>query len=52
MFLLRQAALDDVDRLTVLAKHLDTINLPADPDAMQGMIERSLAAFNAAALAA
>lgn len=48
MFMLRQATLADADELMTLAKHLDTINLPAESEAMEKILQRSGAAFEGA----
>ncbi|MBM65951.1 MAG: arginine N-succinyltransferase [Myxococcales bacterium] len=48
MYLLRQATSSDLEALVRLAKLLDTINLPADPDAMDRLLAESHEAFEGA----
>jgi arginine N-succinyltransferase len=45
MYLLRQALSTDLEALIRLAKLLDTINLPADPEQMEGLLKTSHSAF-------
>jgi arginine N-succinyltransferase len=43
--LLRPATLRDLRPLSSLAKRLDTVNLPSDPTALRGMVQRSVRSF-------
>jgi arginine N-succinyltransferase len=45
MFRIRQSYRDDVDQILAVATHLDTVNLPADRDHLQRLVERSEASF-------
>ena len=48
MFLFRESFRDDVDQVTKVAKHLDTVNLPADRGHIERIVERSVQSFNGA----
>jgi arginine N-succinyltransferase len=48
MFVLRDARIDDLDRVYEVARHLDTVNLPADREFLERLLQRSQAAFSAA----
>ena len=50
MFVVRPAKKQDSDDIYALAKHLDTLNLPADQSAIESIIEDSLAAFSSKGL--
>lgn len=45
MFVLREAKREDAASLLRLARHLDTVNLPADRERLERIIERSLRSF-------
>ena len=45
MFRIRQAYREDIDQVYEVAKHLDTVNLPADRAVIEGILERAEAAF-------
>ena len=45
MFVIREVHRRDLDGLEELAKHLNTLNLPADRERLEALIERSRASF-------
>lgn len=45
MLILRPVRAEDLDALVDLARQLDSVNLPSDPDFLRQRIERSLASF-------
>ena len=45
MFRIRQSYREDVDQLFGVAEHLDTVNLPADRHAIEGLLDRSARSF-------
>jgi arginine N-succinyltransferase len=45
MFRIRQSYREDVDEVLAVAKHLDTVNLPADRGAIDSILERSERSF-------
>jgi arginine N-succinyltransferase len=45
VLILRPVRADDLDALVELARQLDSVNLPSDPDFLRQRIERSLASF-------
>jgi arginine N-succinyltransferase len=45
VLILRPAAVDDLDDIVALARELDSVNLPADPDFLRKRIEVSVASF-------
>ena len=48
MFRIRQSYREDVEQVLAVAEHLDTVNLPAERDHIEGILERSEKAFAAA----
>ncbi|MBX3160210.1 MAG: arginine N-succinyltransferase [Deltaproteobacteria bacterium] len=47
MFRIRQSYREDVDQVLAVAEHLDTVNLPADREHIETILERSEKSFNA-----
>lgn len=47
MFLMRQSTLEDLEQILAVAKHLDTVNLPAQREPIQAILELSEASFAA-----
>lgn len=45
MFVIRESFSDDVDQILDVARHLDTVNLPARRDRIERIVERSVASF-------
>lgn len=45
MFIIRQSFREDIDQILAVAKHLDTMNLPAHRDHLQRIVERSERSF-------
>src|SRR5687767_12486305 len=48
MFRIRQSYRDDVEQVLAVAEHLDTVNLPAERDHIEGILDRSEKSFAAA----
>ncbi|MCL4226773.1 MAG: arginine N-succinyltransferase [Myxococcales bacterium] len=48
MFRIRQSYREDVDQILDVARHLDTVNLPADRDHLERLVARSEASFTEA----
>ena len=48
MFLIRQSRSDDKEQIFEVARHLDSVNLPARPDLIASIIDRSVQSFAAA----
>jgi arginine N-succinyltransferase len=48
VFLLREAVSDDLDGLLAVARHLDSVNLPADRAVLHRLIDHSLQSFSGA----
>jgi arginine N-succinyltransferase len=48
MFLLREAFTEDLDQIHEVAKHLDTVNLPADRSVLEKLITQSQKSFSGA----
>jgi arginine N-succinyltransferase len=46
VFRIRQAYRDDVDQVLAVAEHLDTVNLPADRAAIEGLLDRAARSFD------
>jgi arginine N-succinyltransferase len=46
VFRIRQSYRDDVDQVLAVAEHLDTVNLPADKAAIEGILTRSERSFS------
>jgi arginine N-succinyltransferase len=46
VFRIRQSYRDDVDQVLAVAEHLDTVNLPADRAAIEGILTRSERSFS------
>src|ERR1051325_2378239 len=46
MFRIRQAYREDVDQVLAVAEHLDTVNLPADRQIIQGILDRAERSFS------
>jgi len=47
MFRIRQSYREDVDQVLAVAEHLDTVNLPAERDHIEGILDRSAKSFAA-----
>ena len=47
MFLIREANPSDLDQLTAVARHLDTVNLPNDPQVLARLLDLSRRSFDA-----
>jgi arginine N-succinyltransferase len=47
-FEIRGAVVADEDQLLDVARHLNTVNLPADRDEIRGILEQSQARFSGA----
>ena len=45
MFRIRQSYREDVDQVFAVAEHLDTVNLPAERHAIEGLLDRSARSF-------
>jgi arginine N-succinyltransferase len=45
VFRIRQAYREDVDQVLAVAEHLDTVNLPADRTAIEGLLDRAARSF-------
>jgi len=45
MFAIRQACTEDVDQILAVAEHLDTVNLPADREAIAEIVSLSVRSF-------
>ena len=45
MFLIRQSTPDDLEQILAVAKHLDSVNLPAKKDHLAAILERSAKSF-------
>src|SRR5690349_17461337 len=52
MFRIRQSYREDVEQVLAVAEHLDTVNLPADRQHIEGILERSERSFAEAVPAA
>lgn len=48
MYIIRNARLKDLKQIRLLAKHLNTLNLPDDPKALEAVLKRSEASFHGA----
>ncbi len=46
MFVIRQSQIEDLDEIFEIAKHLDTVNLPADKGALRSLLEISNRSFS------
>ena len=46
MFLIREANPGDLDQLTAVARHLDTVNLPNDPKVLERILDLSRRSFD------
>ncbi len=46
MFRIRQSYREDVDQVLAVAKHLDTVNLPADREHIEAILDRSERSFH------
>ena len=47
MFRIRQSYREDVEQVLAVAEHLDTVNLPAERDHIEGILDRSAKSFAA-----
>lgn len=45
MFVIRESFRDDLDQILAVAKHLNTVNLPADRGALEHIVDRSVRSF-------
>jgi arginine N-succinyltransferase len=46
MFVLRESRREDADALLKLARHLDTVNLPANPERLEQILDHSVRSFS------